>query len=167
MFAVVLQAGRREEVSPGQSDQAQEAMRRLLLPYTISSSFHQHEQRSREYVRLPILYTCTTDQVLPLQSRSSSSRCVIQDSPRAAPAHTLPVLQFTTKQLQKQSRKASKDETAEKAKLKKVHPLPSCPLARLSHSRGSDLRRYNRVTPRERVSMLRTRLGRRRSRSTC
>ena len=35
--------------------------------------------------------------------------------------------QMTTKTLQKQSRKASKDETTEKAKLKKV-PSPSLPL---------------------------------------
>lgn len=43
--------------------------------------------------------------------------------PRSAPCTkrlTTPLEQFTTKQLQKQSRKAAKDETAEKAKLKKV-----------------------------------------------
>lgn len=67
---------------------------------------------------------------VPRQSADCLLRVALpaQGKPHAAPRASLwrsadaprRPRQFTTKQLQKQSRKAAKDETAEKAKLKKV-----------------------------------------------
>ena len=90
-----------------------------------------HVERIRKYgltlLALPHTPTDCVDGQIP----SFSSKYALHQF-ATTKRETDAVHQMTTKTLQKQSRKASKDETAEKAKLKKVTLLPSRPSPILS-----------------------------------